>query len=403
MLCFKELGEILNNKNILTVNSGSSSIKLVLFEVNETPRRVLEATIEKIGWPNTNLVVKKWAEPNNTSQPVKADDHVAAATILMDLISNEVQPKNLIAIGHRVVHGGPKFSQSQLITQDVLEELSKLQDFDPEHLPIELRLIDAFGQAFSGAAQVACFDTTFHHDLPNVSRLLPIPRHYEEKGVRRYGFHGLSYTFLMRELAHQGGEEVANGRVVLAHLGNGASLAAIRSGKSIDTSMGFTPSGGIPMSTRSGDLDPGLSLYLAESLGIDEFNKMANFQSGLLGVSETSSDMEKLLEIEGSDTRAADAIALFCYQVKKQIGSYAAALGGLDTLVFAGGIGEKAPKIRTRICEGLDFLGIVIDEFRNASNQALISANTSRVTVRVINTDEAMTIVSDTLKILGKG
>src|SRR3989344_8305389 len=272
-------------KNILTVNAGSSSIKLVLFEVNETPKRILEAAVEKIGWPNASLTVKNWTQADSSTQPVDATDHAAATSILMEWIGRQVQPEELLAIGHRIVHGGPKYSESQLITQDVLEELGKLTDFDPEHLPIELQLIEVFGQSFSGAAQVACFDTAFHHDLPNVARIIPIPRRYETQGVRRYGFHGLSYTFLIRELAHQAGADTANGRVILAHLGNGASLAAVHEGKSIDTSMGFTPTGGIPMSTRSGDLDPGLALYLAQSQGIDEFNNMVNFQSGLLGIS----------------------------------------------------------------------------------------------------------------------
>ena len=395
------IGGTLNDKNILTVNAGSSSIKLVLFEATTPPKRILEATIEKIGWPEPRLVVKRLGNSESISRPAQAADHTAAATILMNLIKQEIQPDKLLAIGHRVVHGGPKYSQSQLVTQDVLDELKKLADFDPEHLPIELQLIEAFGRSFAGAAQVACFDTAFHHDLPTVARLLPIPLHYEKQGVRRYGFHGLSYTFLMQALAHQAGADIADGRVILAHLGNGASLAAVHGGKSIDTSMGFTPSSGIPMSTRTGDLDPGLALYLVQSQGIDEFNKMVNFQSGLLGMSETSSDMEKLLQIEDSDSRAADAIALFCYQVKKCIGSYAAALGGLDTLVFAGGIGENAPKVRARICEDLDFLGITIDKSRNEGNEALISSDNSLVAVRVIHTDEAMTIAREAQQILG--
>jgi acetate kinase len=250
---------------------------------------------------------------------------------------------------------------------------------------------------------VACFDTAFHHDLPRVARLLPIPRRFEAKGVRRYGFHGLSYAYLMKELTRLAGPEAAQGRVILAHLGNGASLAAVLGGKSQDTSMSFTPTAGVPMSTRSGDLDPGLHWYLARTEGLDPkaFNEMVNFQSGLLGISETSSDMRVLLDHETQDVRAAEAVALFCYEVKKRIGAFAAALGGLDTLVFAGGIGENAPVVRARICEGLEFLGIGIDEKRNASNEGLISSSAGRVSVRVIHTDEELMIAETICGVLG--
>jgi acetate kinase len=238
--------------------------------------------------------------------------------------------------------------------------------------------------------------------MPRVAQLLPIPRRYEAAGVRRYGFHGLSYAFLMGALAQLGGAKAADGSVVLAHLGNGASLAAVRQGKPVDTSMGFTPAAGIPMGTRSGDLDPGLLWYLARTEGLDaeRFNEMVNFQSGLLGISETSSDMRDLLEIEARDVRAAEAVALFCYQVKKWIGAFAAAMGGLDTLAFSGGVGENAPPIRQRICDGLSFLGIDLDEPRNAANESVISSSTSRVTVRVIPTDEERIIAEMVQRVL---
>ncbi|MDQ2950328.1 MAG: acetate/propionate family kinase, partial [Acidobacteriota bacterium] len=232
--------------------------------------------------------------------------------------------------------------------------------------------------------------------------LLPIPRRYEAQGVRRYGFHGLSYAYLIEELARVAGPETARGRVILAHLGSGASLAAVRDGKSLDTSMGFTPASGLPMSTRSGDLDPGLVLYLSatENMSAKDFNTMVTSQSGLLGVSESSSDMQDLLEREASDVRAAEAVALFCYQVKKWVGAFTAALGGLDTLVFAGGIGENAPVVRARICEGLEFLGIGLNIKRNATNASVISTDASRVAVRVIPTDEELMIVKTVNQLL---
>jgi len=326
---------------------------------------------------------------------------VAVGT-LMDWIEERSGRDALTAVGHRVVHGGPKYSRAQRITAEMVAELHRLSPFDPEHLPEEILLTEAFHCRFPDLPQVACFDTAFHHDLPRVAQLLPIPRRFEAQGVRRYGFHGLSYAFLMGELARLAGSEAAQGRVILAHLGNGASLAAVRDGKPVDTSMSFTPTAGVPMSTRSGDLDPGLVWYLArtENMSAQQFNEMVNTQSGLLGISETSSDMRALLDSEARDVRAAEAVALFCYQVKKWIGAFAAALGGLDTLVFAGGIGENAPTVRARICDGLEFLGIELEETQNAANEGVISTVAGRVAVRVIRTDEERMIAETVCRVL---
>jgi acetate kinase len=387
----------------LTINGGSSSIKFALFAAGDPPQRLLEGGIERIGQPEATLRVKDLKGADDLSRLVAAPDHTAAVGALMDWIVERLGQEALTGIGHRVVHGGPTYSQPQRITPEMIEELSRLSPFDPEHLPEEIMLIEAVRRRFPELPQVACFDTAFHHELPRVARLLPIPRRYEAQGVRRYGFHGLSYEFLMGELANVAGSEAARGRVILAHLGNGASLAAMRDGKPVDTSMGFTPVAGVPMSTRSGDLDPGLFLYLARTEGLDakRFNEMVNLQSGLLGVSETSSDMRDLLDRETQDVRAREAVALFCYQIKKCIGAFAAALGGLDTLVFAGGIGENAPKVRARICEELGFLGIELVENRNAANDDVISVAAGRVTVRVIRTDEELVIAKSVCKVLG--
>ncbi len=393
------------NPRILTINGGSSSIKFALFEAGDSLRRILEGGIERIGLPEATLKVKGLDQADNYSRLVTAPDHAAAVGVLMDWIEELSRRDALTAVGHRVVHGGPKYSEPQRITAEMVEELHRLSPFDPEHLPEEILLTEAFFRRFPDLPQVACFDTAFHHDLPRVARLLPIPRRYEAQGVRRYGFHGLSYAFLMGELARLAGTEAAQGRVILAHLGNGASLAAVSDGKSVDTSMSLTPTAGVPMSTRSGDLDPGLLWYLARTEGLDakRFNEMVNFQSGLLGVSETSSDMHDLLDREIQDVRAAEAIALFCYQVKKWIGAFAAALGGLETLVFAGGIGENAPSVRARICDGLGFLGIELDETRNAKSAPLISMDASRVAVRVIRTDEELMIATSVARLLSLG
>ncbi len=391
------------NPRILTINGGSSSIKFALFEAGESLRRILEGGIERIGMPEPTFQVKGADQANPFSRSVVAPDHTAAVGILMDWIEERIGRHALTAVGHRVVHGGPKYSTPQRITAEMVEELHQLSPFDPEHLPEEILLTGAFHRRFPDLPQVACFDTAFHHDLPRVAQQLPIPRRYEAQGVRRYGFHGLSYEFLMGELARLVGTKTAQGRVILAHLGNGASLAAVHYGKSVDTSMSFTPTAGIPMSTRSGDLDPGLLWYLSrtEKMSAKQFNEMVNFHSGLLGISESSSDMRDLLERETQDVRAAEAVALFCYQVRKWIGAFAAALGGVDTLVFAGGIGENAPAIRARICDGLGFLGIELDDTRNAANERAISSTASRVAVHMIRTDEELMIAKTVCQFLG--
>jgi acetate kinase len=393
------------DQRILTINGGSSSIKFALFEAGDSLQRILEGGIERIGLPGAALRVKGLDQADNFSRPVTAPDHTVAVGALMDWIEQRIGRDALTAVGHRVVHGGPKYCDPTLITKEMVEELRQLKPFDPEHLPEEIQLTEAVHRRYPDLPQVACFDTAFHHDLPRVAQLLPIPRRYEAQGVRRYGFHGLSYAFLMGALARLAGKEAAQGRVVLAHLGNGASLAAVHCGKSVDTSMSFTPTAGVPMSTRSGDLDPGLVWYLArtEKMSAKQFNEMVNFQSGLLGVSETSSDMHDLLDRETLDVRAAEAVALFCYQVKKWVGAFAAALGGLDTLVFAGGIGENAPKVRARICDGLGFLGIELEEKQNTASEGVISATASRVAVRVIHTDEELMIAKTVCRVLGLG
>jgi acetate kinase len=393
------------NSHILTINGGSSSIKFALYEAGHPLQKILEGTVEQIGLPGAVFRVNSVNKDDSFSKSITAPDHTVAVGMLMDWIEKRGGRETLAAVGHRVVHGGPKFSKAQLITSEMVRELHRLSPFDPEHLPEEILLTEAFHVRFPELPQVACFDTAFHHDMPRVAQIVPIPRRYEALGVRRYGFHGLSYAYLMGELARLAGTEAAQGRVILAHLGSGASLAAVRGGHSMDTSMSFTPTAGIPMSTRSGDLDPGLHWYLARTEGLNpkQFHEMINFQSGLLGVSETSSDMRVLLAHETQDVRAAEAVTLFCYQVKKWIGSFAAALGGIDQLVFAGGIGENSPVVRARICEGLEFLGVDVDEKRNAAAQGIISKTNGQVTVRVIRTDEERMIAETVRDVLGIG
>ena len=388
---------------ILTLNGGSSSIRFALFATGDKFQRAAQGKVERIGLPQSRLIIEGAQAQDQVSRDVSAADHAAAAAVIMDWLEMRFGGQAPAAIGHRVVHGGPDYWKPQRITPSMVADLQRLSGFDPQHLPAELMLIESFARRYGAAPQVACFDTAFHHDMPRVAQLLAIPRRYQAQGLRRYGFHGLSYAFLLQELARIAGPGAARGRIVLAHLGNGASLAAVREGKPVDTSMGFTPAAGVPMSTRSGDLDPGLAGYLArtESMDAEKFSAMANFESGLLGVSETSSDMRDLLAREAQDTRAAEAVALFCYQVSKTIGAFAAALGGLDTLVFAGGIGESAALVRARICERLGFLGVELDAHQNASGSAVISTQQARGTVRVMHTDEERMIAQTVCQVLG--
>ena len=384
---------------ILTINGGSSSIKFALFEAGAGCRQVFRGAIERIGRPEATLKITD--DSGNVARPVPAENREAAVDTLVKLIRERTQANGLEAIGHRIVQGGPKYSRPDLITGEMVEELNRLSAFDSEHLPTELLLIEAFRGQFTGVPEVACFDTAFHHDLPRVARVLAIPRRYEAQGVRRYGFHGLSYEYLLGELARVAGAE-ARGRVILAHLGSGASMAAVRDGKPIDTSMSFTPTAGLVMGTRSGDLDPGLCKFFAQSeqMTAAQFDQMVNHESGMLGISETSSDIRDLLARESEDSRAKEAVDLFCYQGRKWIGFFAAALGGLDTLVFSGGIGENAPLIRERICAGLGFLGIEIDRKRNDEGAPLISTDAGSVRVRVIATDEELMIARSAAEVL---
>ncbi len=387
---------------ILTINGGSSSIRFAVFEAGPLRQR-LAGKIDRIGLSGTNFVVSDPAGAPTATRRLAAADHRTAVRFLLDWL--EAQPifASVGAVGHRVVHG-MAHSEPERITPKLVSELRRLTPYDPDHLPREIRLIEAFSRRHRTLPQVACFDTAFHRTMPRVARLLPIPRRYGAKGVERYGFHGLSYAYLMEELGRvdSGG---ARARVILAHLGSGASLAAVRDAKSIDTSMGFTPTSGLVMSSRTGDLDPGLVYYLARTqrMTAARFQRMVNHESGLLGVSATSADLRDLLAREATDGRAAEAVALFCYQAKKWIGAFAAALGGLDTLVFAAGIGEHAPRIRERICDGLGFLGVQLHPTRNAENAPLISPDDGRVTVRVIRTDEDLMIATLVARVLNLG
>jgi acetate kinase len=315
-----------SDRFVLSINGGSSSLKCSLFKVGPPLTCIASCKADRIGFPEGTLTLTDVAGGTGERKPIQAAHQKDCIEPLLLWLEQQVRMTDLMAIGHRVVQGGHRYSEPQRITSEVMDELRRLSPYDPEHLPAEIELIETVGRRYPKLQQVACFDTSFHRDMPRVARLLPIPRRYDKAGVQRYGFHGLSYSYLMQELKHIAPHE-AQGRIILAHLGSGASMAAVLRGQGIDTSMGFTPVAGLPMSTRSGDLDPGLVSYLSKTEGmtVEQFHRMVNQQSGLLGVSETSSDLRDLLASEGRDPRAAEAVALFCYQAKKWIGSFAAA------------------------------------------------------------------------------
>lgn len=392
---------MLKDDCILTINGGSSGIKFSLYKIEEPLVQLFYGELGNIGTKNSTLSFTKAIDQEKYCITIKAADHHEAATALTGWLEKQEGFDSVKAIGHRIVHG-MKHTEPEIITSALLDELKKISAYDPEHLPEEIKLIELFKKRYPSLTQIACFDSSFHTSMPAVAKLLSIPRRYYAMGIQRYGFHGLSYAYLMEELECIAGTETAKGKIILAHLGSGASLAAVKDGKSMDTSMGFTPASGIPMSTRTGDLDPGVAWFLmkTENLSPKKFSHLINHESGLLGVSETSSDMRELIKYEESDRRAAEAIELFCYQTKKWIGSFAAVLGGLDTLVFSGGIGEHSPEVRSKICDGLKFLGIELDEIKNLNNEAIISTDESKVIARVIKTNEELMIarlVSDVL------
>jgi acetate kinase len=389
------------NPRILTINGGSSSIKFALYQTSKPPEKNIYGSINRIGLPGTNLTFSDSAGKQKGNIIIKSSDTRSAANFLIDWLEGNINFSLISGVGHRVVFG-MKHTEPEPITQELVNELHRICPYDTDHLPAEIELIEAMQHRYPKIPQVACYDTAFHRNIPRVAKILPIPRRFDTSGIQRYGFHGLSYSYLMEELARVAGTKAVQGRVILAHLGSGASLAAVRKGKSIDTSMGFTPAGGLIMGTRPGDLDPGVAWYImkSENLTPKQFNKLINHDSGLLGISETSSDMRDLLAKENDDVRATEAVELFCYQTKKWIGSFAAALAGLDTLVFSGGIGENCPVIRSRICKGLGFLGIELEEKRNKVNAPVVSKENGQTKVRVIHTDEELMIAKTVSQII---
>lgn len=381
---------------VLIINSGSSSLKFALYEMAGIETLTFSGKLTRIGQPDSWFMVSL---PNNEprTESVSLPDHASAGQWLLDWLGRQPGVR-LGAVGHRLVHGGTTYRTPRRVTPDLLAELRPLISFAPDHLPNAIRLIEAVSHQYPDLPQIVCFDTAFHQTMPECARQLPLPRRFRHEGLMRYGFHGLSCEYVLSQLD----SATASGRVIVAHLGNGASLTAILNGQSIDTTMGFTPTGGLMMGTRTGDLDPGVLPYLLTSNRMDAsvLSHLLNNESGLRGVSGLSSDMRELLEAAPDNPHAAEAIDLFCYIAKKHLGALVAVLNGLDTLMFTGGIGENAPAIRAGICSQLDYLGITLDSERNVSNAPVISPDGSPVTVGVIPTNEELMIARHTREVL---
>jgi acetate kinase len=384
------------------MNRGSSTLKSALYQSGKHDDLLLSVSVDRAGGSGGLFNIADSSGTTLFHSAIDDGNSNAALEVMLAWMGSHGFFAQLAAVGHRLVHGGPRYRDPQRITPEFVSEIEKLVPLDPDHMPAAIAGIQFVARKFPDLPQVACFDTAFHSTLPKVARMYALPRRLFDQGIVRYGFHGLSYEYVMSELQTLEGK-LARGRVSIAHLGSGASMVAVKEGKSIDTSMGFTPLEGLVMATRSGDVDPGALLYLFENekLSAEDMSALLNKESGLLGVSGSTGDMKELVDKIDQDPRAAEAVNLFSYRAKKYSGAYAAALGGLDVFVFTGGIGERAPAIRKRICDGLDFLGIRLDSTANEANAPLISAAQSRVKVRVIKTNEDLMIVRHVASLLG--
>lgn len=373
--------------NILVVNAGSSSVKLAVWVLDEKPKKLAYGSIERLGQKEAELFL---STESDDVRKVSVANHDQAAKLLFENLVTILNGEEIQVVAHRIVNGGSRFISPTLLNNDTTEVINELGKFSPLHTKSELSLVDAMSKLVPKASQVACFDSAFHATMPKTAKLLPIPREYYDKGLRRYGFHGLAYQHVVKEVKRNHKGDLPS-KIVAAHLGSGASLTAILDGRSIDTTMAFSPNSGIPMSTRSGDLDPEVIFYLlqSEGLSIEQAHQLLNEKSGLLGMSELSPEMKVLLEREDEDQKAKEVADVFCYQVKKTIAAYTAALGGLDCLTFSGGMGENAPKIRSRICEGLKYFGVDIDNEANLAGAEVISTDSSRVKVMIVRVDES--------------
>jgi len=387
----------INNGYILSVNCGSSSLKIALLRFDLAMEMEWSGHIERIGSPKSHFIILDNKGRILVDDKTGHQDIEAAVIWFVIWLKKNMKKYKLKAIGHRIIQGGILHREHKLVTKALIRSLKLLIPLAPNHLPDELKTLVILVKAFPEIPQVACFDTVFHKDMPFYSRHFSLPRKFWKEGLIRYGFHGLSYEYIVQKM-QQLSPHGSLGNVIIAHLGNGASMAAVRNGKSMDTTMGLTPTGGLIMGTRCGDLDPGIALYLLKSkkVSINGLEQLFNHLSGLKGISGISSDMLALLEKEKTNPRAKEAIIMFCYQTRKFIGALSVALEGINSLVFTGGIGENSSSIRARICNGLEFLGIRIDKNKNKRHHDIISTQKSSITVRVIKTNEELMIAQHT-------
>jgi len=392
------------NHKILTINSGSSSLKFALYQMGDSEEILFRGDFTNIGEEGGCFQVKDAQGEDLVQREIDIKDHHTALQTFSKWLKSDYSEHTITAVGHRVVHGGEDYKKPSMITNRLIESLKNLIPFAPDHLPHQIKAIKSLHKLYPELKQVACFDTSFHRNMPKPAKMFAIPRELYQQGIQRYGFHGLSYEYILSELEQIEGKSAASKRIIIAHLGNGASMAAVKDGRSVDTTMGFTPAGGLMMSSRTGDLDPGILIYLLKEkhLEIDRLNELINQQSGLIGISGISSDMKILIEKQKKEPRAAEAIELFCYQAQKFIGALTAVLCGIDLLIFTGGIGENAPEIRQRICQQLGFLGIYLDKIQNEQNESVISVKDKPVTVRVMKTNEELMIARHTRKIINQ-
>jgi acetate kinase len=383
--------------NVLALNAGSSSLKVALFAIDAQGEASLaRGEVERIAGEKGRLTLKDGAGQILADNEAPYPDHLKALHGIFDALDRASLPP-ADAVGPRFVPGGPDHAAPARVDAGLRASLAALVRFAPLHLPAELAVLDAAIAHSPRMAQVVCFDTAFHRTLPEIAERFALPRDLYDAGVRRYGFHGLSYEYIVETVGAG-----ALGRAVIAHLGNGASMAAVKDGRSVDTTMGLTPSGGLVMGTRAGDLDPGIVVYLMDqhASGARAIEALVNERSGLLGVSGTSSDMKVLLDTSAHDARAALAVDIFAYTARKYVGALATVLEGLDTLVFTGGIGERAAPVRARICQGLGHLGVALDAQRNARADGRISPDNGACRVLVVPTDEERMIARHAFRLL---
>ena len=393
---------MISNAALLVINCGSSSVKFALFTDEDPPTRLWAGALERIGLADGRFRAIDENGITVVDETRAIPDHAQALSMLLDMFAVHRPSVSPVAVGHRVVHGGADCDCPLPVDKALLTRLQQLVPLAPLHLPHNLAGITAVQRVRPDLPQVACFDTAFHHGLPRLARLTGLPRSFADEGILRYGFHGLSYEYVIDELRHHHGDDAANSRVIIAHLGNGASMAALRGGRSVETTMGFSTLGGLPMGTRSGDIDPGIILHLQIEKGMtpEQVQEILYRQSGLLGLSDLSRDMRKLLAQQGASAAAAEAIDFFCYQARKHLAALTAATGGLDRLIFTGGIGANASEIRARICSGLGYLGIQLDESRNVANDRTISIHGSDVVVESLPTGEELMIARHVRQVL---